>query len=391
MILLKRLYDPYSSSEELIRCLILTAVLCPALAAVFVALRFYTARAILRGVHRDDWFILSALVFSMGFSSVEILPKQYGLGKYRDEIPRENLRYIMKMYMLTTAFPGNILGNFSILFTKASILTFYLRFSISRRLNIVIRAVLFVVITYCLLGAFLVLYACQPIRWYWDRSGPPKGKCIDVDPWYGTLSVINVVADAILLILPFWLLRPLRVGRAHKAALVGIVGTGGFVLGVSIFRLVLTFEYFDENDFFHRYGISYLWLIIETNVAIICACLPCLRALAARFFPVLMFSSKKQVPLGLETISVTHLTRESIHQQQGRDGNGVGSHGDEECGEEYKPHDTNDTMWIESRPVSVHCEEANVGFVWVPLSPPPLPPPPPPIVWRPDGRHDGWI
>ncbi|KAK1829588.1 hypothetical protein QBC39DRAFT_356480 [Podospora conica] len=386
MILLKRLYDPYSSSEELVRCLILTAVLCPALAAFFVGLRLYTARAILRGVHRDDWLILSALVFSMGFSSVEILQaKKYSLGRYRDEIPREDLRHTMKMYMLTTAFPGNILGNLSILFTKSSILTFYLRFSISRRLNIVIRAVLFVVIAYCLLGAFQVLYACQPIRWYWDRSGPVKGKCIDVDPWYGTLSVVNVLTDAILLILPFWLLRPLRVGRAHRAALVGIMGTGGFVLGVSIFRLVLTFEYFDENDFFHRYGINYLWLIIETNVAIICACLPCLRALAARFFPVLMVSSQKQVPLGLETISVTHLTRQSIHQEQDWGQGGVGSHDVEGCMEEYKPHDSNDTMWIESRPVSVHSEGVEVGIVDVPL------PPPLPIVWRPDRSYDGWI
>lgn len=338
----------------------------------------------------------------------------------------------MKMYMLTTAFPGNILGNLSILFTKTSILAFYLRFSISRRLNIVIRGVIFVVIAYCLLGAFQVLYACQPISWYWDRSGPRKGKCIDVDPWYGTLSVVNVVTDAILLILPFWLLRPLRVGRAHRAALVGIMGTGGLyvpsvllprswrvqglitegsVLGVSIFRLVLTFQYFDENDFFHRYGISYLWLyvfplapffqpepqlttappprIIEMNVAIICACLPCLRALAARFFPALMVSSQKQVPLGLETISVTHLTRESVHEEQARGGDGAGSHGDDQCVEECKPHAPNDTMWIDSRPGSVHCEEADVGLVGVPL--PPSLPPPPPVVWRPDVRHDGWI
>lgn len=62
MILPKRLYDPYSSSEELIRCLILTAVVCPALAAFFVALRFYTARAILRGVHRDDCMTLLAKI-----------------------------------------------------------------------------------------------------------------------------------------------------------------------------------------------------------------------------------------------------------------------------------------------------------------------------------------
>lgn len=97
----------------------------------------------------------------------------------------------------------------------------------SRRLNIVISAVLFVVVGYCLLGAFAVLYVCQPIKWYWDRWGPEKGKCINVDPWYGTLSVVNVLTDAILLVLPFWLLRPLRVGRAHRAALVGIMGTGG--------------------------------------------------------------------------------------------------------------------------------------------------------------------
>lgn len=99
--------------------------------------------------------------------------------------------------------------------------------------------------------------------------------------------------------------------------------------------------------------------IIETNVAIICACLPCLRALAARFFPALMVSSQKQVPLGLETISVTRLTRESVHVEQGGDGDV----------KEYKPNDPNDTMWIESRPASVLCEEADAGLVGVPLSP----------------------
>ena len=122
-------------------------------------------------------------------------------------------------------------------------------------------------------------------------------------------------------------------------------------------------------------------------MAIICACLPGLRALAARFLPALVLSSIKQVPLGLETISVAHLTRESVHKEQSRGGDRVESHDDDEC----VWQDPNDTIWIESRPVSVHCEEADVELAVVPLSPPPLPPPPPPIVWRPNGRHDGWI
>lgn len=104
-----------------------------------------------------------------------------------------------------------------------------------------------------------------------------------------------------------------------------------------------------------------------------------------------MVSSQKQVPLGLETISVTYLAREGVHMEQGGDGDGVGSHGDDGHVKEYKPNDPNDTMWIESRPASVLCEEADAGLVGVPLSPTLPLPPPLPVAWRPDVRNDGWI
>ncbi len=45
--------------------------------------------------------------------------------------------------------------------------------------------------------------------------------------------------------------------------------------------------------------------IIELNVQIICACLPCLRALAGRIMPSLLPIQGKPKPLGLETITVS--------------------------------------------------------------------------------------
>jgi len=123
-----------------------------------------------------------------------------------------------------TIFPVSILSNLCTLFTKTSILMFYLRFSTSRRFDFVVYGVLSIVIGYCLSGATAVLYACQPINRFWDFS---PGTCINGDAWYGTLVSLNVFTDAILLLLPIWLLNPLNVGVLQKAAIAAILGTGG--------------------------------------------------------------------------------------------------------------------------------------------------------------------
>src|SRR5688572_22882174 len=106
--------------------------------------------------------------------------------------------------MQVSFFPVAITNNFAILFTKASILAFYLRFSVSKRFNIAVYFVLSIVVAYTLMGAFSFLYACQPMIRTWVPSTP--GTCINVNAWYGTLVGMNVFTDLILLLLPFWLL-----------------------------------------------------------------------------------------------------------------------------------------------------------------------------------------
>jgi len=51
----ERTLAQFEDSSTLRRSIILAAALSPAFAALFVGLRFYTARAILRGgIHKDD-------------------------------------------------------------------------------------------------------------------------------------------------------------------------------------------------------------------------------------------------------------------------------------------------------------------------------------------------
>jgi hypothetical protein len=88
------------------------------------------------------------------------------------------------------------------------------------------------VIAAYLLGAFGFLVSCQPIRYAWDYATMRgKGQCASMDPWYGWLVGFNCVTDAVLLGLPIWVIGPLRICLAQKAALAAILGTGGLYVG----------------------------------------------------------------------------------------------------------------------------------------------------------------
>lgn len=128
--------------------------------------------------------------------------------------------------MQVSAFPAALTGNLSTLFTKASILCFYLRFSIGGRFRAAVYAVLFVVVAANLIATCSILFFCRPISYFWDPD-VANGTCINGDAWYAWIIIFNCVTDGILLILPAWIIRPLRVGFAQKAAIAAILGTGG--------------------------------------------------------------------------------------------------------------------------------------------------------------------
>ncbi|KNB03038.1 hypothetical protein FOXG_05646 [Fusarium oxysporum f. sp. lycopersici 4287] len=60
---------------------------------------------------------------------------------------------------------------------------------------------------------------------------------------------------------------------------------GGFVLIVSIFRLVSTVKVDEDLDFTYSLGYGLLWSILEPWAGVICACLPCLKPIFTRWFP----------------------------------------------------------------------------------------------------------
>ena len=80
---------------------------------------------------------------------------------------------------------------------------------------------LVVVIAYTLANGLTFLYMCAPMRKWWDYS-VQGGYCLDSYAAFLAAAVMNSVTDVVLLLLPIWLLWPLRV-RLRKKIAVGLV------------------------------------------------------------------------------------------------------------------------------------------------------------------------
>ncbi|KAK3900522.1 hypothetical protein C8A05DRAFT_35826 [Staphylotrichum tortipilum] len=95
-----------------------------------------------------------------------------------------------------------IIWNFTICFSKLSVLFMYVMVIPVRRMFVACRAVgLFIALwnTGGVLGALLL---CRPLSFNWDKSGAIEGSCGDNRLFYIWLGIINVVAEAVILLMP---------------------------------------------------------------------------------------------------------------------------------------------------------------------------------------------
>ncbi|KAK0104925.1 hypothetical protein ONS95_005188 [Cadophora gregata] len=257
---------------------ITAALISPVVSIFFVLMRSYTKRFIFHRFDWDDYAVIIAFVFAFAYSVLQVVQTQYGSGVHIWNVPLEKYTIYTKL-----GIPGAVTYNMSTLFTKVAILLFYLRLSTDFHFRCVTYAVMFVAVGYSLAGGFAFLYLCRPLPKYWDFSIP--GECSNFGAAFLAGAALNVATDISLLLLPLWLLHPLKLPLKQKIGVTLILMTGSFVCGVSIYRLAIIPPGLKNMDATWHYIRNIIWCIIEMNTGIICACLPNLKAFAKRHFP----------------------------------------------------------------------------------------------------------
>lgn len=126
----------------------------------------------------------------------------------------------------------------------------------------------------------LVCFSCQPISVFIPSQA---AVCIDsLTIWYLT-SIMNIITDFIVFMVPMPAIRSLQLPRRQKLLVISIFCLGFFTCIISIVRLFTLRAAINTSDPTWDNVPSAYWSIVELNCGILCASLPPLRPLLRYF------------------------------------------------------------------------------------------------------------
>ncbi|RMX90154.1 hypothetical protein D0869_00326 [Hortaea werneckii] len=225
-----------------------------------------------KGIGWDDILCIVALLLHSAFFFTCMLGLRPWLGKHAGT--EVSIPHVVDF--LRNLFVAQLLYTVCITLNKATILAFYWRlFSVRSRIPIL--AVTAVVVAWFVAIFFCVLFTCIPVTAQWDIS-ITNAKCISTRSiWIGG-SIVNVVTDVVLLIMPLPYVWNLNAPMAQRLALGGMFCLGAFVSVVSIVRLSIMLGLdLNSSDATFNFSEVVIWSMVEINCGLICACLPSLR------------------------------------------------------------------------------------------------------------------
>ncbi|KAH7052023.1 hypothetical protein B0J12DRAFT_598673 [Macrophomina phaseolina] len=223
--------------------------------------------------------VILAWLLALGSCIAFDLGTCYGLGLHSWDI---TLEAFVKYWKVSTI--GSTMCGISVMFSKLSILSLYLRFCQCRRLRMVIYTIMWVVAIYSVVSSFSFLYACRPMAKFWDPR-IARGSCIRKLAIPVFNGIMNVVTDFFIVIIPIFIFWRVQISTRQRIGLVLMFMTGGFVVVISIIRLKTSIDIMHEIDISWHGAFVIMWWVVEMHVAIICTSLPNLKPFLRRHFP----------------------------------------------------------------------------------------------------------
>lgn len=119
----------------------------------------------------------------------------------------------------STKWGGLSAYNIATVFIKASVLTFYLRFTVDVYFKMCSYAVLFIVVA----NAIVNIVGSAIL----ECTAPGQASCQQTIIIQIVSAAVNSATDAVILLLPFWLLRPMKVPLSRKIGIAVVLMAGG--------------------------------------------------------------------------------------------------------------------------------------------------------------------
>ncbi|KAF2450403.1 hypothetical protein P171DRAFT_516288 [Karstenula rhodostoma CBS 690.94] len=177
-------------------------------------------------------------------------------------------------------------------FVKTSFLIFFLQIFPLKSFRKIVWACIVFNLTATFACTIAAIFVCRPISFAWTQwDGEHQGKCVSNNNLAFAHAGMGIVMDFITLVLPISQIWSLHMSVKKKIGVLLMFSVGAVVTIVSILRLRSLMNFAKTQNMTWDYLEASLWSFIETEVGLICACMPSIRLCLARAFPKIMGSS----------------------------------------------------------------------------------------------------
>ncbi|KAI0593523.1 hypothetical protein F4775DRAFT_577415 [Biscogniauxia sp. FL1348] len=254
---------------------------------LFVCQRLYVSLAVEKRVSLDDGLLFIAWVLLLAITAITIHAAALGaLGSHGWEIPFDTFATFFRQ-----SCPLSILYMLCTLSAKMALLICYVR-HMPRSWYYLVNVSTMIVILGSSVGIILAnIFSCRPIARAWDAT-ISNYQCIDQSAIAVASDIIGLAVDLALLVIPITMVMHLSMHWKQKAglAIMFTIGLGAII--VAIVHLSVDIDKKIQADITWVSARKLYWLIIETNMLVICATLPSL----SRFFRHTMPKFTSQLP-----------------------------------------------------------------------------------------------
>ncbi|PWY93667.1 hypothetical protein BO94DRAFT_511449 [Aspergillus sclerotioniger CBS 115572] len=251
---------------------VVTQTVCLTVSTGFVAMRLYSKFHITKAPGWDDWTCCLAWFGLIGYVVLAFEADRHGSGVHQWEVDASDLREFSKL-----ANASQILYGPLIFLTKLSIFLLYVRvFAPSAKCNPFwfIQVLIGLNFLFYLADTIVKICECTPRARIWDKNVP--GHCINVNIPILVTSIVNVVSDLMMLLMPIRCVWRLQIPVRQKIGISAIFAAGIFGCIASIMRLVVSIGNSDTPDKTYDWFPEFLWTTAEITSGIVASSLPAL-------------------------------------------------------------------------------------------------------------------
>ncbi|GME22433.1 hypothetical protein K490DRAFT_18159 [Neofusicoccum parvum] len=269
--------DPPTRAGLLFAFLVPFAVLM----TLTIGARFYIRGIIRRVLGWDDWIMLLAWGFTLCTTVLVLYMTKFGYGRHTRDVDPKLIPEIMK---LNTAFERTVYPSMSL--NKISVCLTYLRVFSHVNSN---KWFCWMAILYstcyciCIVSIQAANAALCPESTAWGQ-GENKTFCINRGDLVIAAAALNSFSDFVVFLWPARYLWDIQLPKERRLGLIGLFCIGCLICIAGIVRIWYFTVWFDADDKFWDGVWIFILPVSETNLGIVCGCLPACRPILVKLF-----------------------------------------------------------------------------------------------------------